>query len=182
MEYIKFDPLQLRILAYVGISMVLGAVIGIDREFADKPAGLRTHMLVAGAATLLVDLSDVIVSHFYTHVDPEILTANPVRIMQAVITGVSFLGAGTIIRRSSTQIEGLTTAASILFATAIGIAVALSQLVLAIGATLIVLVTLRVVGGLEIWILRKKEERQLAHPKGSFVNGTGSDKDEKPSD
>jgi putative Mg2+ transporter-C (MgtC) family protein len=143
-------------LGFVGISMLLGAIIGIDREFADKPAGLRTHMLVAGAATLLIDLSDVIVSHFYTFFDPDVLTANPVRIMQAVITGVSFLGAGTIIRRSSEQIEGLTTAASILFATSIGIAVALSKLVLAIGATILVLIILRVVGRFEAWILRKQ--------------------------
>jgi putative Mg2+ transporter-C (MgtC) family protein len=144
MEFIGLEASQLGILGYVGISMLLGAIIGIDREFADKPAGLRTHMLVAGAATLLIDLSDVIVIHFYDQFDPEILTANPVRIMQAVITGVSFLGAGTIIRRSSEQIEGLTTAASILFATSIGIAVALSQLVLAIGATVMVLIILRV--------------------------------------
>lgn len=157
MEWIAFEPLQLKILAYIGISMLLGGLIGIEREFAEKPAGLRTHMLVAGAATLLIDLSDVIVTHFYTTMDPEILTANPVRIMQAVITGVSFLGAGTIIRQSSAQIEGLTTAASILFATGIGIAVALSQILLAIGATLLVLVILRVIGWFEASILRKQE-------------------------
>jgi len=160
MELLGFDLTQLRILGYVGISMLLGAVIGIDREFADKPAGLRTHMLVAGAATLLVALSKIIANSFYSQFDPKILTANPVRIMQAVITGVSFLGAGTIIRRSTKEIEGLTTAASILFATAIGIAVALYQLVLAIGSTLLVLVILRVIGGFETWILRKQEQIQ----------------------
>jgi putative Mg2+ transporter-C (MgtC) family protein len=162
MELTGLELAQLRILGAVGISMLLGALIGIDREFADKPAGLRTHMLVAGAATLFMDLSDVIVSHFYSQFDHGILTANPVRIMQAVITGVSFLGAGTILRRSSKQIEGLTTAASILFATAIGIAVALSQLVLAIGATLIVLVVLRVFGRLETWMIKRQEKIQAS--------------------
>jgi putative Mg2+ transporter-C (MgtC) family protein len=74
-----------------------------------------------------------------------------------VITGVSFLGAGTIIRRTSTrQVEGLTTAASILFAAAVGVCVALPQLVLAVGVTALVLVTLRGVGHIEQWLEQRR--------------------------
>lgn len=75
------------------------------------------------------------------------MRSDPVRIVEAVITGVSFLGAGTIIRhRSKRQIEGITTAASILFTAGVGVCVALSQVVLAVGVTALVLITLRGVG------------------------------------
>jgi len=147
MELIGLDQIQLQILAYVGLAMLLGAAIGLEREIEDKPAGLRTHMLVAGVAALFVALGDVVVRRFNAHLGSELVRSDPVRIIQAVITGVSFLGAGTIIRRSAPrQVEGLTTAASILFAAAVGVCVALSQLVLAVGVTVLVLITLRGVG------------------------------------
>lgn len=150
MKLIVFDQIQYQILAYIALAMLLGAAIGLEREIEDKPAGLRTHMLVAGAAALLVALSDVMVLHFAVVVGGGLVRSDPVRIIEAVITGVSFLGAGTIIRLGSTrQVEGLTTAASILFAAALGVCVALSQLVLAAGATALVLVTLRGVGFIE---------------------------------
>jgi putative Mg2+ transporter-C (MgtC) family protein len=80
----------------------------------------------------------------------ELVRSDPVRIIEAVVTGISFLGAGTIIlRRGKRQVEGLTTAASILFTAAVGVCVALSQLVLAVGATLLVLLILRGLGLLE---------------------------------
>ena len=147
MELIGLYQIQLQILAYVGLAMLLGALIGLEREVEDKPAGLRTHMLVAGAAALLVALGHVVVRRFNTRLSSEVLLSDPVRIIEAVITGVSFLGAGTIIRRSALrQVEGLTTAASLLFAAAVGVCVALSQLVLAAGVTVLVLITLRGVG------------------------------------
>jgi putative Mg2+ transporter-C (MgtC) family protein len=116
----------------------------------DKPAGLRTHMLVAGAAAFFVALSRVGVERFDVSLEGHLVQSDPIRVIQAVIAGVSFLGAGTIIRRGSErQIEGLTTAASLLFVAAIGVCVALSQVVLAAGATLLVLLTLRGMGAVE---------------------------------
>ena len=148
---------QVQILAYVALAMLLGALIGLEREFADKPAGLRTHMLVAGAAALLVMLSDVIVEEFSAGLSSQLVRADPIRIIEAVITGVSFLGAGTIIRyRSDRQVEGLTTAASILLAATLGICVALSQLALAVGVTTLALVTLRGINILENWLERRR--------------------------
>jgi putative Mg2+ transporter-C (MgtC) family protein len=156
MKLIGVYQIQFQILAYVALATLLGAAIGLEREIEDKPAGLRTHMLVAGAAALLVALGDVMIKHFDVALGSELVRSDPTRIIQAVTTGVSFLGAGTIIRHSSTrQVEGLTTAASILFA-AVGVCVALSQLVLAVGATALVLVTLRGVGLVE----RVLERRQ----------------------
>jgi putative Mg2+ transporter-C (MgtC) family protein len=135
--------MQFEILAEVALAMLLGGLIGIEREIANRPAGFRTHMLVAGAAALLVGLSDVLVDRFNI-VSNQSLRADPIRIVEAIITGISFLGAGTIFRRSKTDhIEGLTTAASILLSSAVGIAVSLRQFVLAIGITVLALGVLR---------------------------------------
>jgi putative Mg2+ transporter-C (MgtC) family protein len=147
MEFVWLYQKQFQILAYVGLAMVLGAVIGFEREIEDKPAGLRTHMLVAGAAALFVALGGVVVRRFGVGLGNDLVRSDPVRIIQAVVTGVSFLGAGTILRHGAKHhVEGLTTAASILFAAAVGVCVALSQLVLAVGVTVLVLFTLRGVG------------------------------------
>ena len=131
---------QLQMLGMVAFSILLGGIIGFDRELADKPAGLRTHMLVAASATLLVGLAPTLVTSFSA--DQAILRSDPIRVMEAVVTGVAFLGAGTIIRQKA-GVEGLTTAASLLFVAVVGMAVALSQYVLAIGLTVLNLLVLR---------------------------------------
>jgi putative Mg2+ transporter-C (MgtC) family protein len=147
MGFAGFAETQWQILGYVALAMVLGAAAGLEREAKDKPAGLRTHMLVAGAAALLVALGDVVIMSYDLDLDQQLLQSDPIRIMEAVITGVSFLGAGTIIRhRGKQQVEGLTTAASLLFVAGIGLCVALSQALLAVGLTLLVLLTLRGLG------------------------------------
>ena len=135
---------QLHILGFIALAMLLGACVGFDRELADRPAGLRTHMLVAGAAALLVALGDVLISNFAGEMNNNVLRSDPIRIIEAVITGVAFLGAGTIIRGGTNDsVKGLTTAASLLFVAAIGICVALAQFIIAVGATIFVLVILR---------------------------------------
>jgi putative Mg2+ transporter-C (MgtC) family protein len=143
----EFDISQLRILGLVALAMGLGALIGLERELADKPAGLRTHMMVAGAACLFVSLGDILVRHFDLELSHGLLRTDPIRVIEAVITGVSFLGAGTIIRGDSARkIEGLTTAASILLAAAVGVCAALAQFILAVGVAGLALITLRAIG------------------------------------
>jgi len=159
MEFsLLYNQLQLQILAYVVLAMLLGAVIGVEREIADKPAGLRTHMLVSGSSALLVSLGEIMVRHFDQNLSNNMLRSDPIRIIEAVITGVSFLGAGTIIRRGSDYIAGLTTAASILFVAAVGICVALSQISLAVGSTVLAIITLRGVHLLQPWIGRRQKK------------------------
>lgn len=159
MEFLNLSGAQFQILAYIAVAMLLGAIIGLEREFKDKPAGLRTHMLVAGAAALLVSLGDVVTGHFHVELGGQVVQADPIRIMEAVITGISFLGAGTIIRsRAGDQVEGLTTAASLLIAAAVGICVALSQIILALGVTVLVLITLRGLGFAEKWLAGQREQ------------------------
>jgi putative Mg2+ transporter-C (MgtC) family protein len=150
---------EFRILGYVALAMLLGALIGLEREFKEKPAGLRTHILVAGASALLVALGDIIATQFYIDLGQQVVQADPTRIMEAVIIGVSFVGAGTIIRsRSGERVEGLTTAASLLIAAGVGICVVLSQIILAVGVTILVLVTLRGLGYIERRLASQRNE------------------------
>lgn len=150
------DGMQLKIIGEVALAMMLGGIIGLEREFADKPAGLRTHMLVSGAASLMVALGTVSVQ-YYSGLFPENVRADPIRIIEAIVTGISFLGAGTIILRDRMErLEGLTTAASILFVSGLGISVALNQRLLAIGLTVVVLIVLTALRGTDIWIKKIK--------------------------
>lgn len=136
--------LQLVLVLHVALAMGLGAVIGYEREVAKRPAGLRTHMLLAAAAALLVGLGDLLVERFSTEPYGEFLRTDPIRIVEAVVTAVGFLGAGTIFRhRGRHAVIGLTTAASMLLVASIGIAVGVRQYVLAIGVTVLALVVLR---------------------------------------
>lgn len=149
-------------------AIFLGGLIGLERELASKPAGLRTHMLVGGAATLLVILGDFMVQEYGNSIFGGVIQADPIRIIEAIITGISFLGAGTIIFKSQKEsVEGLTTAASILFAAAIGITVALKQIYLASVLTIMVILILFALGYIEKWIKRlrnyltyRKEHKQ----------------------
>lgn len=141
---------QLSLVGRVVFAACLGAVIGLEREWAGKAAGLRTHLLIAAAACLFVGLGDPLMAHgpganLDTSVRPD-----PVRLLQSIILGVSFLGAGTIIvDRERGHVEGLTTAAGILVTTAIGVAVALEQTVVALSVALLTVVTLAVLGVVE---------------------------------
>jgi putative Mg2+ transporter-C (MgtC) family protein len=148
--------LQLQIILQVAVAMLLGGLVGVERELANKPAGFRTHTLVAGAAALFVGLADVLIRRFSGEGLGGILRTDPIRIVEAIITGISFLGAGTIFRRDTPDhVEGLTTAASILLVAAIGISVALGQYVLAFGVTVLSLFVLRAVKVIESALRRR---------------------------
>lgn len=143
------------------LAMFLGGSIGLEREIADKPAGLRTHMLVAGAASLLVVLGDIMIIKYSGSEFVKAVQADPIRIIEAIITGISFLGAGTIIFRSRNEtVEGLTTAASILFSAAIGITVALQKFLLAGIVTVIAIVILVGLGYIERLLERLRRNTQ----------------------
>jgi putative Mg2+ transporter-C (MgtC) family protein len=155
---------DLEILVRVALAMLLGAIIGFERELADKPAGLRTHMLVAGAAALLVGIGGSVIADF-TALDNSqaAIRADPIRIIQSVIIGVSFLGAGTIIReRAGRHVEGLTTAATLLFVSVIGVCAGLGELVLAVGATGFVVVTVAGLKFFEKWLERRRADTDAA--------------------
>lgn len=153
----EFDAESWSILKVAG-AMLLGGIIGLEREFAGKPAGLRTHMLVTGSSALLVVLGDYMIHYYGSSAFIDAIRADPIRIIEAIVTGISFLGAGTIIFRSGEKVvEGLTTAASILFAAAIGITVALDQFLMGSVLTLMVIVILFALGYIEGWIREYRE-------------------------
>lgn len=156
------DLEQLAVVGQVALAMLLGCAIGLEREAADKPAGVRTHMLVAGMAALLVGLGQSLIDLYDLETSNQILRADPIRIVEAVITGISFLGAGTIIRRRGAGIEGLTTAASILLTAGVGIAVAVGRVQTALAVTVLALVVLYVIGRIEAKMgkgSRREEDR-----------------------
>lgn len=133
---------QFLIFGLTALAAVLGALLGFEREVADKPAGARTHMLVAGGAALAVAIAQLL------FVSESGGGGDPARGLHAVLTGIGFLCAGAIIRRES-SVKGLTTAASLWFAATVGIAVGLQLYIVGIGATVVGLIVLRVVAMFE---------------------------------
>lgn len=147
---------QLQALALVALATLLGGIVGFERERSAKPAGLRTHMLVAAGAALVVTVGEDV---FVAHGD----VGDPNRALHAVITGIGFLGAGTILRdRSEGTVTGLTTATSLLLAAAIGIATGFGMILLAVGVTLLLVTVLFVVGHVEAWLVRHLGHREPA--------------------
>lgn len=133
------------------LAVLLGGVVGIDRERTEHPAGLRTHILVCVGAALI------------TMVDLSIAKAGG-HIMGQIVTGIGFLGAGTILRdNSGTMVRGLTTAASIWTVAAIGIAVGNGGVFaeLAGVTTAIVFLTLALMDNLEPFINRNRRYQDL---------------------
>ncbi|PWE33683.1 hypothetical protein DDZ14_03170 [Maritimibacter sp. 55A14] len=125
-------------------AMILGGMIGWEREMHDKPAGLRTHMMIALAACLFTLLAFELMA-LVTEGD-ERMRVDPLRLIEAVTAGVAFLAAGTIITGRG-KVHGLTTGAGMWFAGAVGVACGTGRLPLAGLAALIALVVL--------WLMRK---------------------------
>jgi putative Mg2+ transporter-C (MgtC) family protein len=136
------------------IAVLLGALLGYDRERQDSAAGLRTHMLVALGAAL------VIIAAQQSGMDSEALS----RVVQGIFAGIGFLGAGAIIKLNEQErIKGLTTAATIWATAAIGVAAGMGLEITATIATLLALVILALLPRLERHIARKREG-EIARP------------------
>jgi len=143
------------------VSVLLGGLIGLERETHGRPAGLRTHILVCLGSTLFGLCSFSIAG---TKFDPG-------RISAQIVTGIGFLGAGTIMRQGSV-VRGLTTAASIWTVAAVGLAVAVggSMLIVALVGTVLIVITLNLVPRFERRVVQKGYERVL-----TAVVGPGSE-------
>lgn len=127
------------------VALVLGGVIGLDRELQNKPAGLRTNMLVSLAAAIYVMAAEEAAR--MAGADPDV-----VRSMAAIATGIGFLGGG-IILQSKGRVRWVTTAATLWAGAAVGFSVGMGLYILAAVATVAVFIVLRVVEFLEerIW-------------------------------
>lgn len=125
-----------------GVAAVCGAIIGLERELKDKPAGFRTNILICLGAAMYMALGLLIVN------EGGAATGDPARIAAQVVTGIGFLGAGCIIQERG-RVRGLTTAATIWVVAAIGMVAGAGFPVLALLAAAMVLVTLTALGAIE---------------------------------
>jgi putative Mg2+ transporter-C (MgtC) family protein len=135
------DTRQLvRIIVRLLAATLLGAVVGFQREQTGKPAGLRTHMLVSLGAALFV------LAPLESGMDMDGLS----RVIQGLATGIGFIGGGAILKlHEQREIEGLTTAAGIWMTAAVGVAVGLGRLPLALMSTILTWIILTVLGKIE---------------------------------
>jgi putative Mg2+ transporter-C (MgtC) family protein len=156
------DPVQLtRVGVRLLVAVVLGAVLGYERELRHSSAGLRTHMLVALGVALVIVAAE----------QSGVAANDMSRVLQGVLAGIGFLGAGAILKQSDReQVKGLTTAASIWSTAAIATAAGLGKEATAVLATLLAVVILRVLLGIE---------RRLGHAR---PDGDRNGHDRDPSD
>ena len=144
---------QLEVIVSTAAAMLLGGLIGLERELKSRPAGFRTHMLVAAAASLLIGMGQLAFIDERMLQPPGWLAADPLRLVEAVVAGVAFIGAGTIFaHRGPEQIAGITTAASLLMVAVIGTAAGFQYYVLAFSATALTLLVLTVLNVVERWL------------------------------
>jgi putative Mg2+ transporter-C (MgtC) family protein len=137
------------ILIRLGAAVLFGAIIGIDREWRNKPAGIRTHMMVALAAATFTVITMELFEAVKSGSEGKAAT-DPLRLVEAITAGVAFLGAGAIIQ-SRGGVEGITTGSGIWLAGAVGYASGAGYYVLGAIATVLALVILTVFG----WIVGK---------------------------
>jgi len=138
----------------IAIAFALGALLGIEREYRNKPAGFRTMILITVGATLFTILSNRI-------------TIAPDRIAANIITGIGFIGAGVIFKEGL-KVSGMTTAATIWIAAAVGMAVGYGAFYLAIGVALLMLGSLILLTRLEAFF---DSLRQVKYYKITFMSG-----------
>ncbi|WP_169089514.1 MgtC/SapB family protein [Paenibacillus sp. PL91] len=144
---------ELHILLRLLLALLLGGLVGFEREQSNHAAGLRTNILVCLGSCLLMLLS---MYGFSAFVDEPNVRVDPARLAAAVITGIGFLGAGTILFTGK-SITGLTTAASLWVVSAIGLAVGAGFYFASATVTIMVLVTL--------WAFNKLEKRYISAKK-----------------
>ena len=143
------------VLGRLTLAVVLGGAIGVDREFRNKAAGLRTHILVSLAAAIFTLITFEIFFEMAELVDDP--RSDAIRIIEAVTAGVAFLAAGTIIQ-SRGAVQGLTTGASMWLAGAVGLACGGGFYAIALAGTILALIVLVVLGKLEAWLMKSSAD------------------------
>jgi putative Mg2+ transporter-C (MgtC) family protein len=147
-------PMEMRILALrLGGAVLLCGLIGLERESKGQAAGLRTHILVGLAACTYSVVTLTIVDS----AKGDLVRVDPLRIVEAVTGGVAFLAAGMIIFHNG-QVQGLTTGAGMWLAAAVGLCCGLGLWPLAGLATVLSLVVMALLRGVEAWVVRRGGE------------------------
>jgi putative Mg2+ transporter-C (MgtC) family protein len=134
----------------VTAAVILGGILGIQRERAGKPAGLRTHMIVCLGTAV------VVLACLASSMDMSGLS----RVIQGIVTGIGFIGAGSILKLSEQrEIRGLTTAAGLWMTAAIGVAVGLGSLGVALIGTATTFIVLSLIGAVESRLDKREKTR-----------------------
>jgi putative Mg2+ transporter-C (MgtC) family protein len=129
------------ILIRIGLAILIGGAVGWERESCDRPAGFRTHTIVCLSAAVVM-MTGIFVMKTYM----DVTVVAPAYIAAAVLSGIGFLGAGTILR-SGTKVKGLTTAASLWSVAGLGLAVGSGFYLGAVFGAIIVILTLTILEG-----------------------------------
>ena len=148
-HYINLEPGVLEISLRLGCAMLVGLIIGIEREYTHRPAGMRTHILVALGACVVSIAGEML----FTQYNTTGATPDPARLSAQVITGVGFLGAGTIMKEGPT-VKGLTTAASLWAVACLGLASGFGYYSLALLGMAFIMITLTVFEVLQRGLIR----------------------------
>jgi putative Mg2+ transporter-C (MgtC) family protein len=136
------DPVYIEIAVRLLAALVIGGLIGLERSYHGRPAGFRTHALVCMSTSLLM-LVSVYETRWFPSISQGRVAIDPTRLAQGIMTGIGFLGAGTIMK-DGLSVRGLTTAASIWTTAAIGILVGIGFYVPALIASVLTLGTLSI--------------------------------------
>ena len=153
----------LRVVIRLLAAMILGGIIGIQRERSGKAAGFRTHMMVCLGTAVFV------ITCFSVGMQFDALS----RVIQGLVTGIGFIGAGTILKlEGEEEIKGLTTAAGIWMTAAIGITIGLGAIGVALMSTVLALVILALAQPLEDFFQKRRDTKKKGKPQsGSKING-----------
>ena len=144
------DIFKLELMLQLGLATLLGGAIGLERELGGKPAGLRTNILICIGSVLYTHLSIAMVGG----------ATDPTRVAGQIVTGVGFIGAGTILHARG-AVVGLTSAATIWVVAAIGIALGSGFYLEGVGTTLVVLAVLSGLGRIEKLVERQSMRRTV---------------------
>lgn len=146
---------MLEILGRLVLALMLGGIIGFEREIENRPAGFRTHILVCMGAALVMITSEYIYRELIPGRDVDLT-----RMGAQVISGIGFLGAGTIIREGF-NVKGLTTAASLWAVSCVGLAVGIGFIEGAVTATILIYITLIVLKKIEKHFSVKRQYKNI---------------------
>ena len=153
------------------LAAALGGMIGLEREASGKPAGFRTNLLICLGSALLMEISSSVASRSFLQTGH---ASDPGRIAAQIVSGIGFLGAGTIMQSRGGIVTGLTTAATLWVVAAIGMAVGAQLYIPALVATALVMITLMILGRVEDHLMpRRASDRtinvEMAHAPDALV-------------
>jgi putative Mg2+ transporter-C (MgtC) family protein len=135
------------------LAAALGGMIGLEREASGKPAGFRTNLLICLGSALLMEISHSVAEAGFLQTGR---SSDPGRIAAQIVSGIGFLGAGTIMQSRAGIVTGLTTAATLWVVAAIGMAVGAQLYIPALVATVLVMFTLMVLGRVEDHLMPRR--------------------------